>query len=108
MPAAGGRDRSRIVSGRRWTRRSRQTGRRSAREDLATEPEVLAVPTVADPHDRDATGGAARVQRVPLADVRVDVVDGAVAVAVVEHQVPRSEVAEPDPLRRHGRYVGRG
>src|SRR6266581_4057974 len=107
MPAAGGPDRSRIESVRRWTWRSRPTGRRSGRrKDLATELEVLAVPAVADPHDRDAAGGAAGVQRVPVADVRFDVVDDALPVPVVEHQGPRPEVSEADPRGRHDRHDG--
>src|SRR5438876_10884931 len=94
MPAAGSPDRSRIASVRRWTWRSRPTGGRSGRrEDLATEREVLAVPAVADPHDRDAAGRAAGVEPVPVADVRVDVVDQAGSVPLVKRLGVRPAVA---------------
>ena len=57
------------------------------------------------PHDRDAAGGVRRIERVAVADVDVDVVDRAVVVPVVEHQVPREQAVVPEGAEAS--HVGR-
>src|SRR5438445_12062375 len=63
-------------------------------EDAASVDEVVSVPAVPHPHDRDASSGARGVQRPPVADERVDMVDSTVTVPVVEHQVPGLQLIE--------------
>ena len=57
------------------------------------------------PHDRDPARGVRRVQGIPVTDVDVHVVDRAVVVPVVEHQVAREEtvVAEGTEAGHVGR-----
>lgn len=68
--------------------------------------EVVAVPTVAHPHDGHAPRRVRRVERVPVPDVDVDVVDPAVIITVVEHEIAGLEPVEREVART--RHVRRG
>ena len=102
--ASAHRARTGVAAGRARTRRDGALGRLVG-EHPATVHEVISVPAVADPHDRHAARRARGVQRPPVADERVDVIDPAVTVTVVEHQIAGLELvvrqrARPSPCPR--------